>query len=57
MIQIKTKKDFPNSNIIIVSNYFSSNFLEVYNWFWDSEKKKLSTLFDIGVWKIKQLKK
>jgi len=57
-IEIRNEMHFINPEIIIVANYFNPDFNKIINWWLD---KNYLLLYkhqdDIGVWKIKHLKK
>jgi len=56
-LTIETKFSFQEAKIIVVSNYFLPFDNKVVNWHLNNNYfSELSHCFDIGVWKIKQLK-
>jgi len=55
MIQVINEKPKKNDKYIIVSNYFLGFDNQIRNWFFETLDGTVNC-FDIGVWKIKQLK-
>jgi len=57
-LKVENRTNNFQGEIIIVSNYFNPEYNLVVNWCFDKEYLKTTQLeFNIGVWKIKQLKK
>jgi hypothetical protein len=58
IIIVENETNFPNAEIIVVSNYFLPEKNKIVNWHMNNKYfTEYSHYFDIGVWKIKQLKK
>ena len=58
ILKVENRTNNYLGEIIIVSNYFTPEENKVVNWFFDKDYlKETGFNFNIGVWKIKQLKK